>query len=282
MIAVGPYKVSSIETGYFWLDGGAMFGTVPRVLWEKFNPPDEKNRIKLAMRALLVEGKGRRILVDCGLGDKGGEKFKEMFNVDLETHNVERSLAKRGLTPTDITDVILTHLHFDHAGGATSKMPDGTYLPTFPKATYFLQRRNLDVARAPNPRERASYLKENFEALVAEGRLELLDGPKEIFPHIELWISMGHTESQQLVLISDGKTRLFYAGDLIPTATHVPTPWIMGYDLHPLTMLEEKEKALSLREDGDLILFYEHDPNVAATRVHREKKGYSAGEWVDI
>ncbi len=279
---IGPYKLSSIETGYIWLDGGAMFGTVPRVLWEKSNPPDDKNRIKLAMRALLIEGEGKKILVDCGVGDKGGEKFRQLYNVDLKTVNLEASLKEKNLTRADLTDVILTHLHFDHAGGATSLTKDDSYKATFPNATYYLQKRNLIIAQKPNVREKASYLKENYEALLSENRLHLIDGPQILFPGIELWVSNGHTEAQQHVKISDGKQMLFYGGDLIPTATHIALPWIMGYDLHPLKMLEEKEAILGPALKDQWIIFYEHDPLVPATFVIQGKHGYQRGETVTL
>ncbi|MFH1018890.1 MAG: MBL fold metallo-hydrolase [Pseudomonadota bacterium] len=279
---IGPYKLSSVETGEFSLDGGAMFGTVPRVLWEKTNPPDGKNRIRLAMRALLLEGEGRKILVDCGVGDKGGEKFRDMYNVDVEAKNVGKSLAALGLTPADITDVVITHFHFDHGGGATRRTADGTYTATFPNATYYIQARNLAVAQAPNPREKASYLKESFEALLREKRLRSLRGPEKVFPLVELFVSFGHTEAQQHVQVSDGRTTLFYAADLIPTSAHVPIPWIMGYDLQPLKMLEEKEKVLSLAKTTDFVLFYEHDPKIAAARIVAGERGWTAGESVEI
>jgi glyoxylase-like metal-dependent hydrolase (beta-lactamase superfamily II) len=278
---IGPYKLSSVHTGFISLDGGAMHGTVPRVLWEKANPPDEKNRIRLAMRALLIEGEGKKILVDCGLGDKGGEKFKEMFDVDQNTHSLDKSLAEKGLTRADITDAVLTHLHFDHAGAATTFSGE-KYEPTFPNATYYLQEKNLKVAQHPNARERASYLKEIYEALVNSKQLKLLQGNRELFPGIDLWVSNGHTEAQQHVMVSDGKSHLFYGGDLIPMSSHVPLAWIMGYDLHPLTMLDEKEKILASSLKDHWVLFYEHDPNVPATYVAQGKNGYVRGDVVDL
>lgn len=277
---VGPYKLSSIETGYLSLDGGAMFGTVPKVLWEKQQPADEKNRIRLAMRALLIEGEGRKILVDCGLGDKGGEKFKEMFAVDQQTQNLSKSLSQRGLSETDITDVILTHLHFDHAGAATKQSQDGTYTATFPNATYYIQEKNLKVAQTPNARERASYLPEIFQALVSEKRLNRLNGNQTLFPGVELFVSNGHTEAQQHVVVTDHKISVFYGGDLIPMTSHIPIPWIMGYDLHPLIMLEEKERILSRSKHENWIIFYEHDPKIAASYVSEGKRDYAPGESV--
>lgn len=279
---IGAYQLTAVNTGFVWLDGGAMFGTVPKVLWNKTNPADDQNRIQLAMRALLIEGEGRKIIVDCGSGDKGGEKFKEMFNLAPEKENVELALASRGIKPEEITDVILTHLHFDHAGASTKKKQDGTYTATFPNATYYIQEKNLQLAQKPNPRERVSYIKEIFEALLVENKLKLVRGNAELFPGISVFVSQGHTEAQQHPVITDGKTTLFYGGDLIPTKTHVPLPWVMGYDLHPLTMIEEKKVVLSLCEKTDLILFFEHDPFVPATRIQKSEKGYVAGDAVSF
>jgi len=277
---VGPYKLSSIETGYLSLDGGAMFGTVPKVLWEKQQPADDKNRIRLAMRALLIEGEGRKILVDCGLGDKGGEKFKEMFAVDQRSKNLSVSLGEKGLTENDITDVIISHLHFDHAGAITTRTPEGVYVPTFANATYHIQKKNLEIAQRPNPRERASYLPEIYQSLIDKKRFREIDGNITLFPGIELFVSNGHTEAQQHVVVSDRSTTVFYGGDLIPMTSYIPIPWIMGYDLHPLTMLEEKEKILSRSKTENLIIFYEHDPKVVASHVGPGKKDYAPGETV--
>ena len=280
---IGPYTLTAIETGYLSLDGGAMFGTVPKILWEKQQPADEKNRIRLAMRALLIEGEGRRILVDCGLGDKGDARFREMFAVDQSTHSLRASLAARGLSTDDITDVVLTHLHFDHAGAATTKdAHEGSYLPTFANATYHLQEKNLATAKAPNARERASYLPEIYRALVDQKRLRLAKGNETLFPGIELWVSNGHTEAQQHVVVTDHETSLFYGGDLIPMTSHVPLPWIMGYDLRPLVMLEEKERLLSRMKQERWVLFYEHDPLVQASTVVDGKRDFAPGEAVDI
>ena len=278
---IGPYTLSPIETGYIWLDGGAMFGTVPRVFWEKPHPPDDKNRIRLAMRALLLQGEGKNILVDCGNGDKGGGRFKEFYNLDQETANLEKSLKARSLSCGDITDVVLSHLHFDHAGAATTAI-NGEYRPTFPNATYYLQGRNLETAKSPNLKERASYLSETYEALVASGKLKLLDGASEIFSGVDLLISEGHTQAQQHIVVRGDKKTLFYCGDIIPTPAHLAIPWIAGYDLHPMTMLKEKEEILSKAVVENWILFYEHDPKIPATYVRKGTKHYEAGEIVDF
>lgn len=279
---LGHYQLDSVHTGFLSLDGGAMFGTVPKVLWEKHQPPDEKNRIKLAMRALLIRGEGRTILVDCGLGDKGGDKFKEMFNVDQTAYHLHGSLQNLGLKTSDITDVILTHLHFDHAGGATFKDEQGQWQPTFANATYYIQEKNLSAAQTPNPRERASYLPEIYGALVEQKRLKALVGNQELFKDISLWVSNGHTEAQQHVLVSGGEQGLFYGGDLIPMHSHIPLAWIMGYDLHPLKMLEEKEVILKKAQAENIVMFYEHDPKVVAQKIIASPKGFVATDALEF
>ncbi|MCB0308245.1 MAG: MBL fold metallo-hydrolase [Bdellovibrionales bacterium] len=281
-LSVGQYQLDEVHTGFLWLDGGAMFGTVPKVLWEKFHKPDEKNRIRLAMRALLVRDKDHIVLVDCGLGDKGGNKFRDMFNVDQVTYHLDASLKAKGVFKEDITDVILTHLHFDHAGAATYQTNAGKWQPTFRNATYHLQQKNLEVAKVPNPRERASYLPEIFEALVESDQLKLHDGPIELLPGIQLYVSCGHTKAQQHPMISDGKQTVFYGGDLFPTRAHIPLPWIMGYDLQPLVMLEEKNAILSRAQNENWIMFYEHDDAVMASRIVKDKKGFAAGDAVEF
>lgn len=277
---IGEYKLFAIETGTFWLDGGAMFGTVPKVMWEKLHVPDSSNRIKMAMRALLIRSNDKNILVDCGIGDKGGEKFVSLFNVDQRQSNLEISLRKYGLSKNDITDVILTHLHFDHAGGATENI-NGKWQPTFPNATYYLQRQNLEAAQKPNPRERASYLPEIYQSLIENNKFKLLDGNTKLFENIEVLVSYGHTQAQQLVKISDDKNTLLYGGDILPMRAHLPLPWIAGYDLQPLVMLDEKKKLLSDLVEKDGIVFYEHDPEVSASKVKINSAGkFEAGESI--
>lgn len=269
---IGNYSLHPIETGTFWLDGGAMFGTIPKVMWEKAHNPDSLNRIRMSMRALLIRGNGKNTLVDCGLGDKGGEKFVSLFNVDQKQTNLDSSLKKVGLTKNNITDVVLTHLHFDHAGGATENV-NGKWLPRFPNATYYLQKKNLETAQNPNPREKASYLPEIYIPLLEQNKLKLLDGDTEIFDNIEVVVSYGHTQAQQLVKISDEKNTLLYGGDIFPMRSHLPLPWIAGYDLQPLVMLEEKKKWLDEIVEKDGIIFYEHDPEVAASKVKINSSG---------
>lgn len=265
-IRIGDYELHPVPTGEFGLDGGAMFGTVPKVLWEKSNPADDKNRIKMEARGLLLKGK-KNILIDCGngadfiekYGEKLGSKFAEIYKIDSEKSSLLLSLARQGLKPEDIDIVILTHLHFDHAGGATTSR-NGQLVPTFPKAKYFVQKKNLEIAQKPNIREKASYFPANYQPLLDSRCLNLLDGPTEIAPGISTWISNGHTEAHQMVKITDGKTTVIYCGDVVPTSSHVRLAWLMGYDLNPLMLIEEKTKYLGLAAKENAYLFFEHDP----------------------
>jgi glyoxylase-like metal-dependent hydrolase (beta-lactamase superfamily II) len=269
---IGNYVLHPIETGRFALDGGAMFGVVPKPLWEKTNPPDEKNRIELAARALLIIGNGKNILVDVGNGAKYNEKLTSIYKLDTTKYDIVSSLKKHKLVPADITDVILTHLHFDHAGGSTFD-DNGEVKPTFPKAKYFVQREHWRAANNPTERDRASFFKEDFMPLQFYGLIEHTDGEGEIFPGISVRIVNGHTAALQCPVISDGTTTLFYCADLIPTISHVNLPWIMAYDLHPLVTLEEKRRILNQAADESWILFFEHDPATEAVRVIRTEKG---------
>jgi glyoxylase-like metal-dependent hydrolase (beta-lactamase superfamily II) len=273
---IGSYELHAIETGRFALDGGAMFGVVPRPLWEKTNPPDERNRITLAARALLLVGDGRRILVDTGNGDKFDEKFGSMYRMESGRSILAASLARYQLTPADITDVILTHLHFDHAGGATSR--EGEHIvPTFPNAAYYVQRQHWEAALHPTERDRASFIPHDFMPLHEAGVLRLVEGETEILPGIRARIVNGHTSALQCPLISDGRTTLLYCADLIPLSSHMHLPWIMAYDLRPLVTLEEKRTILDVAAREHWIMFFEHDPAVKAGVVERAEKGYALG-----
>lgn len=285
-LKIGPYAVLPVPTGIFGLDGGAMFGTVPKVLWEKSNPPDDKNRIPMEARGLLLKSPGRNILIDCGnggdfvakYGEKLGPKFADMYNIEPGPPSLLRALDAHGLKPEDIHHVILTHLHFDHAGGGTIER-DGRLVPTFPNALYYLQRRNLETARAPNLRERASYFPANYQPLIDAGVLQLLDGEVEnLLPGVSVAVSNGHTQGQQIVRVSDGATTLMYCGDVVPTSSHVRIPWLMGYDLHPLELMEEKKKFLEPAADGAWYLFFEHDPYCDLARIEKSGADFQVKE----
>ena len=286
-LQVGPYQIKPIPTGLFGLDGGAMFGTVPKVLWEKTNPADSSNRIQMEARGLLLLGEKHRILIDCGIGgdfiekygEKLGSKFSEMYAVqqhpDAQKASLINSLKKWGLTPNDITDVILTHLHFDHCGGATSAV-GGKLVPTFKNATYYVQKRNLETARTPNLREKASYYGANFEPLIEAGVLKILDGAVEnLLPGVSVMLTDGHTVGQQVVKVSDGVNTVLYCGDLIPTSTHVRLPWVMGYDLEPLRLIEEKRTILTQAAKENWHLVFEHDPYIDCATVAENRDDFA-------
>ena len=280
-MTIGPYEVLGVETGRFGLDGGAMFGVVPRTLWERTSPPDERNRITMAARALLLRGNGRTILVDTGNGAKYSDKARSIYKFDNSAYTLAGSLRKLGVAPGDVTDVILTHLHFDHAGGAT-EMVDGKVQPAFPGARHYVQRAHWDAAHHTTERDRASFFPDDYLPLMEQGLLEFVEGEGEILPGIHLLLFYGHTTALQCPLISDGVTTLLYCADLMPMAAHVQLPWIMGYDLRPLVTLEEKRRILRRAMEEQWVLFFEHDPAIAAARVMNNEKGYAAGEPVDL
>jgi glyoxylase-like metal-dependent hydrolase (beta-lactamase superfamily II) len=277
MLTLGRYRLAAVLDGTFALDGGAMFGVVPRPLWEKQAPPDGRNRVRLAARCLLAldEGARRAILVDDGLGEKWDAKRTDIYAIDRSSGGIDSGLEGVGLARRDITDVVLTHLHFDHVGGTTRRGPAGALELTFPNATFHVQRRHWQWAHAPTEKDAGSYLAENFALLEHAGRLHLIEGEGELFPDLELIVSEGHTVAQQLPRFHGGGTHLTHCGDIIPTRAHVRVPWVMAYDLYPLTTIEEKKMLLAEALEDDGILFFGHDPDIAACRLH-EKDGHPA------
>lgn len=269
---IGPYELHPIETGRFGLDGGAMFGVVPRTLWEKSNPPDEKNRIAMAARSLLLVGGGRNILIDAGNGSKFNDKLRSIYKIDSTRFDLLRSLASFHLTPDDITDVILTHLHFDHAGGATF-VENGKVTPTFPRARYYVQHEHWLAANNPTDRDRASFFPDDYMPLHERGMLQFTEGEGEILPGIRSLVVHGHTSALQCPVISDGSTTMLYCADLVPLAPHIQFPWIMAYDLRPLVTLEEKKRILTKAVEEQWVLYFEHDPEVIAARLKQGEKG---------
>ncbi len=246
-----------------------MFGVVPRPLWEKERPPDERNRIRLEMNLVLIEDGARRILVDTGAGTKWDDKYRDIYG--LAPRPVAEILAPAGITPEQVDLVVNTHLHFDHAGGNTVRNARGEIVAAFPNARFLVQRGELESARAANERNRASYLAENYEPLVAEGRFELLDGPVRLGPEIELRVAPGHTPHMQVPVLATGAGTVAFLADLVPTASHVPYPYVMGYDLEPLVTLETKRRMLPEAARNGWVLLFEHDGDVpAATLVEKE------------
>ncbi len=269
---IGPYEIHSLETGRFALDGGAMFGVVPKTVWNKKNPADELNRIEMALRILLLKSHDKIILIDTGIGHKFGPKHHDMYAIDFESSNLKKSLKQHDLSPDDVTDVILTHLHFDHAGGATEVQND-KIIPTFKNASYYVQQKNWDWANHPTEKDRASYLKENFIPLMQAEQLTLIDGHTEIFPGISTWLSDGHTIGQQLIRVHDQGDTLIYCADIVPTSSHIGLPYIMGYDLQPLVTLEEKRRLLDQASNENWTIVFEHDPFMPACKVQQGERG---------
>lgn len=282
-------KLYPIETGNFKLDGGAMFGVVPKSIWQKTNPSDEKNLIEMAARCLLVEDGKKLTLIDCGLGNKQDDKFFVHYSL-YGNSSLEKSLAKFGFIPDDITDVFFTHLHFDHCGGAIQWNKDKTgFEPTFKNARFWTNENHWKWATEPNPREKASFLKENINPIQESGMLNFLEIPTDNFsmnnplPFNVLFVD-GHTEKQMLPHISyQGKT-LVYAADLLPTHGHIPLPYVMGYDTRPLLTMNEKNKFLKKAVENQYIIMFEHDAHHhLATLINTEKgvrieKTYSFNE----
>jgi glyoxylase-like metal-dependent hydrolase (beta-lactamase superfamily II) len=281
VLRLGPHQICALETGRFALDGGAMFGVVPRPLWEKRLPPDEHHRVPLALRCLLVRTAGRTVLVDTGMGDKWPDKARAIYALD-GARSLLASLAAQGVQPDDVTDVVLTHLHFDHAGGTTRRSAAGAVELTFPRATHHVQRRNWEHAQRPNDRDRGSYLAENFAALEGSGRLDLLDGPGELFPGFHVFLSEGHTPGLQLVRLEGDGRALLYCADLIPTSAHLQPAWGMGYDLQPAVLLEEKKALLARAAAEKSIIVFEHDPRIAACTVRHDGAHAAVDEEIPL
>jgi glyoxylase-like metal-dependent hydrolase (beta-lactamase superfamily II) len=272
---IGKYNIQVVETGNFYLDGGAMFGVIPKALWEKSNPSDEKNRVKLAARCLLLSNEKKHVLIDTGCGDKWDEKAESIYSFDYKFNDLEKSLFNLNISPAEITDVILTHLHFDHAGGST-KIDNGKIIPTFPNAVYYVQKSNFDWANNPTEKDRASFIKENYVPLFDNGMLKFINGNEQFDDEIEILKMDGHTFGQQLIKIYDSSNILFYSGDLFPYTAHVHVPSLPGFDLQPLITLKEKKNILQQSIEEDWELFFEHDPETISSKVQFTEKGFRA------
>jgi glyoxylase-like metal-dependent hydrolase (beta-lactamase superfamily II) len=262
----------SINTGYFKLDGGAMFGVVPKSIWSKINPADENNMCSWALRCLLIQDGDRLTLVDTGIGDKQSEKFFAHYFLHGDD-TLEKSLAAHGFTKDDITDVILTHLHFDHCGGAIVR--DGEALvPAFKNATYWSNERHWAWAINPNDREKASFLKENILPIQESGKLKFIETSANDFPpNIMIRQVFGHTEAMMLPQVTYKGRSILFMADLLPSAGHIPLPYVMGYDMFPATTLLEKENFLTEALQNDYVLFFEHDPTIECCNLQMTEKG---------
>src|SRR5262249_30249312 len=266
---VGDLELISVFDGLFRLDGGAMFGVVPKALWSKPAPPDERNRILMAMRPLIVRGM-RTMLIDAGLGDKDDAKFHEMYGVN-RTRNLDHTLAEAGLSADDVDVVLASHLHFDHAGGFTERDASGRVRPRFRRAQYVIRRGEWEDATHPHERNRASYIGDNFVPLAEAGVLQLVDDDQTIMPGVRVRRTGGHCMHHQMVLIGSAGPRAAFVGDLIPTTAHLSARWIMGYDLYPMDTLAMKKAFLEEAVAKNILVFFEHDPAVPAGYIREEK-----------
>lgn len=281
---LGPFTLYSIETGRFRLDGGAMFGVVPKTLWSRQIEADDKNRIPMAMRCLLItsENTGKVYLVDDGCGTKFNKKYEKIYALDHSHSNLHDSLSRHGFKPEDITDLILSHLHFDHCGGTTYYDESGELQHTFPNAVYHVTEKHWETANHPNAREKASFFKENIEPMKTSGRLNLVGENYRYEEGLDAIPVNGHTISQQLPKVeADGKT-LVFAADLLPTHIHVPLPWVMGYDMRPVDTLEEKERILNEAVINHWHFFLEHDAQKEMITVERENGKFGIGQTLTL
>lgn len=268
-------KLYSINTGHFKLDGGAMFGVVPKSIWNKLNPADENNMCSWALRCLLIEDGNRLILVDNGLGDKQDAKFFGHYYLH-GNDTLDKSLAKHGFNKNDVTDVILTHLHFDHCGGSIKKEGD-LLVPAFKNATYWSNERHWKWATEPNAREKASFLKENILPIQESGQLKFIEQNQLDFPQgIGIKEFFGHTDAMMLPYFTYKEKTIVFMADLLPSIAHIPIPYVMAYDMFPLTTLNEKKSFLTEAQQKDYILFFEHDPQVECCNLELTEKGIKA------
>lgn len=273
-------RIYSIDTGYFKLDGGAMFGVVPKVIWQKLVPADENNLCTWSMRCLLVVEGERKILMDTGMGDKQSEKFFSYY-YPSGNNTLMGSIEKTGFQPEEITDVILTHLHFDHCGGAVKREGE-KLVPAFPNATYWSNELHWEWATKPNPREKASFLKENILPLAEAGCLkfiEVINGKRTRFSeNIEILFTSGHTEAMMSPIIQYQDKKIVFAADLIPSSAHVPVAYVAGYDMFPLLSMEEKKIFLEEAVEHDYIIFFGHDADTECATVEKTEKGFRVKE----
>ncbi len=266
----GDLELIPLLDGFFRLDGGAMFGVVPKPLWQRRAEPDERNRILMGIRPLVVRGR-KTLIIDAGIGDKMSDKNRDIYGID-RTQNLDRSLASAGLSPDDVEVVLASHLHFDHAGGFTVEESPGRLAPRFRRARYIARAGEWEDATHPHERNHASYLLENYVPLMEAGVLDLMPGDGPVMPGVRVVRTGGHTMHHQIVLIESGGKTAVFAADLVPSVAHIDVPWIMGYDLYPMDTLAFKRRFIREAIEREYLIFFEHDPAVAAGYI-REKDG---------
>jgi glyoxylase-like metal-dependent hydrolase (beta-lactamase superfamily II) len=265
---LGEFELITVSDGTFRLDGGAMFGVVPKSIWDKINPADPRNRILLSLNCLLIRAAGENILIDTGMGSRFDEKSDEIYEIN-RSPGLEENLKKVGTPPEKIDSVILTHLHFDHCGGNTKLDSKGNLIPSFPNAQYFIQRKEWEDALSPNERTKGSYREDDLLLLEKAGQLHLIDGDFEVTPGVRTVITGGHTRGHQIVIIESEEKRCIFWGDLIPTTGHITVPYIMSYDLFPLDTIAEKKKWEEIAVSEKCLCHFEHDPRVTFAYLSR-------------
>ena len=278
---IGKYDLYSVETSEFGLDGGAMFGIIPKPVWEKKVSADELNRVNMVTRSLLLVSDEKKILIDTGNGTKWEEKYKKIYDINTDQYNIEKSLGKYGFSSEQITDVICTHMHFDHIGGNT-KIKSGEVVPTFPNAKYWISEENWKLANHPSQKDAGSFIENDWKVLAENQMIEIIDGREPFIEGIETFVTHGHTPGLLHPIVSDGSNKLFYGADIFPMVAHIPIPWVMAYDVQPVVTMEEKQKLLQKMEREDWILFFEHDPHIQACTVHKDGKHYKLNKKIKI
>ena len=278
---IGKYDLYSVETSEFGLDGGAMFGIIPKPVWEKKVSADELNRVNMVTRSLLLVSDEKKILIDTGNGTKWEEKYKKIYDINTDQYNIEKSLGKYGFSSEQITDVICTHMHFDHIGGNT-KIKSGEVVPTFPNAKYWISEENWKLANHPSQKDAGSFIECDWKVLAENQMIEIIDGREPFIEGVETIVTHGHTPGLLHPVVSDGSNKLFYGADIFPMAAHIPIPWVMAYDVQPVVTMEEKQKLLQKMEREDWILFFEHDPHIQACSVHKDGKHYKLNKEIKI
>ncbi len=272
-LPLGEFEISALSDGSFYLDGGAMFGVVPKILWEKKCPADPKNRIKLGLNCFLIKTPRSVILLETGLGSKLSSKFQDIFKVERRP-DLLSSLAEAGFEPADVDFVVNTHLHFDHCGGNTKLTDQGAIVPTFPRARYIVQKGEWEAALNPEERDRPSYLQENFVPLAEDRAVELVDGDFELTEGVEAIVVPGHTAHHQCLKISSGGRVLFFLGDLVPMSAHVSVPYVMSFDLFPLDTMKNKRKCFEQGLDEGWLYGFDHDPDHPFGKIRKAKDRY--------
>ena len=276
MFKIGKYRVNEVKTGTFALDGGAMFGIIPKPLWEKTSPSDDKNRIQLGSRCLLLQSENKKILVETGIGSGWDEKFNKIYKIDQTENDLFKSLKELNVEPSEITDVLITHFHFDHVGGAVVFEKEKP-VPAFPNATYHIQKRHFEYAKNSSAKDKGSFILDRFIPLAEAGVLNLLT-QNQIDDEIELLTVNGHTIAQQLIKLSDGNETYLFSGDLIPFYSQIPIVYLMSFDIQPLITVEEKQKYLQQAVEEEWKLILGHDPNIAMATVQKTDKGFTHKE----